>query len=527
LQLAFTTADELLRLLDEAGEPLDYREFWPHLFPVANCPPDLMRALVADIVENDDRFAWESSMHVGLAAWRRERHDLSDVAFTVVDLETTGATPGFSRITEIGAVRIEGGEIVGTFSELVDPRVPIPALITGITGITREMVEGAPTIDEVLPRFVEFSAGSVLVAHNARFDLAFLDYELGILTRETFPRPALDTLRLARRLMPHTRCSLGVLADRLSLPTTPRHRALPDAMATGELLLVLLSRLQEQNVTTLEEVARICEPEARRNYHKIVLTERLPTTPGVYIMRDEQGGTLYVGKAENLRRRTRDHFLQRQAYGATQALELLATIEAIETGSEFAALLLESRLIRAQGPPCNRHGTRVSSYHYVKLTGDLFPRLYATPNLRDDGSLYAGPFRKASFAKRFADTLNAVFPLRTCVHLAVVEGSAAEQALRLLEGDSTGGRDAARAHGLHPRRHRPLPRSLQGRTERRVPPGRGAGAPGARGRERPGRGAPRGAPGAGRQGAGLRTGRPAAVVPRHPASGTAPHQARA
>ena len=171
-------------------------------------------------------------------------------------------------------------------------------------------------------------------------------------------------------------------------------------------------------------------------------------------MRDARGAALYIGKAENLRRRARDHFLQRQAYGATQALELLEKIDIVETGSEFAALLLESRLIRAHRPPCNRHGTRVSTYHYVKLTGDVFPRLYATPNLRDDGSLYAGPFRKAAFAKRFADTLNALFPLRTCVHLPVVEGSEAERALQLLEAEpGSRGRDAARAVRLHrPRR---------------------------------------------------------------------------
>ena len=423
MQLAFTTVDELACLLEEAGEPLDYREFWPRLFPVANCPPDLMRALVADIVDSDERFAWESSVRVGLAAWRGERRDLADVCFTVVDLETTGATPGFSKITEVGAVRIEGGEIVAAFSELVDPGVPIPAQITGLTGITREMVAGAPAIDDVLPRFVEFATDSVLVAHNARFDLGFLDYELGMLTRKAFPRPALDTLRLARRLMPHTRCSLGVLAERLNLPTSPEHRALADARATAELLLVLLSRLEEQNVTTLEEVARICEPEARRNYHKIVLTEQLPTVPGVYIMRDARGAALYIGKAENLRRRARDHFLQRQAYGATQALELLEKIDIVETGSEFAALLLEGRLIAKHKPPHNSHGTRASSYHYVKLSAEKYPRLYATPNLREDGSYYAGPFRKASVARRFVDCINGAYPLRTCTRMPRAAGA--------------------------------------------------------------------------------------------------------
>ncbi|MCX6371820.1 MAG: GIY-YIG nuclease family protein, partial [Actinobacteria bacterium] len=131
---------------------------------------------------------------------------------------------------------------------------------------------------------------------------------------------------------------------------------------------------------------------------------------------------LYIGKAENLRRRTRDHFLQRQAYGARQALELLERFEVVETGSEFAALLLEQRLIARHRPLDNSHGTRVSSYHYVKLSAEEFPRLYATPNLRDDGSYYAGPFRKASLTRRFVECLNGVYPLRTCAHLPAAAG---------------------------------------------------------------------------------------------------------
>ena len=260
MQLAFTTVDEFHGLLEQAGEALDYREVWPRLFPVANCPPELMRKLVDDIVEGDERFAWESDVHVGLAAWRARRRDLADVAFTVVDLETTGATPGFSKITEIGAVRIEGGREVGTFSALVNPGMPIPAMITGITGIDDETVAGAPPIEVVLPRFVDFAAHSVLVAHNAPFDLGFLDYELGRQRGQTFPRPALDTLRLARKLCPQQRCSLSALAYRFDTRVKPVHRALHDAQATGELLLLFLSWLQEQGMNTLEEVARFCEP---------------------------------------------------------------------------------------------------------------------------------------------------------------------------------------------------------------------------------------------------------------------------
>lgn len=417
MQLAFTTVDDLHGLLEQAGEALDYREVWPRLFPVTNCPPDLMRALIADVVAHDERFAWESDVHVGLSAWRARRRDLADVAFTVVDLETTGATPGSAHITEIGAVRLEGGREVATFSALVNPGVPIPAMITGITGIDDETVADAPPIDVVLPRFVDFAANSVLVAHNAPFDLGFLDYELGRQRRQTFSRPALDTLRLARKLCPQQRCSLQALAYRFDTRVKPMHRALHDAQATAELLLLFLSWLEEQGLHTLEDVVRFCEPAARRNYHKISLTDDLPRGPGVYLMKDARGAPLYIGKADNLRRRTRDHFLQRQAFHARQALELLERIDVIETGSEFGALLLEGRLIARHAPPCNSHGTRARSYHYVKLSADEYPRLYATPNRRDDGAQYAGPFRKASLARRLVDCVNGAYPLRTCAHL--------------------------------------------------------------------------------------------------------------
>ncbi|MEE4274663.1 MAG: exonuclease domain-containing protein, partial [Thermoleophilia bacterium] len=434
MQLAFTTVDELFALLEQAGEALDYREVWPHLFPVAGCSPALVRTLVDDIVRTDERFVWESDVHLGLTAWRAAHRDLSDVVFTVVDLETTGGTPGLAKITEVGAVRVEGGTQTATFSSLVDPRVHIPAMITRLTGIDDGTVAGAPPIETVLPRFVEFTEGTVLVAHNARFDLGFLDYELGRLCRQSFQRPVLDTLRLARKLCPQQRCSLAALAERFDTAVKPGHRALRDAQATAELLLLFLSWLEEQGVTTLEEVARYCEPGARRNYHKIALTEGLPTRPGVYVMRDKAGHALYIGKAENLRRRTRDHFLQRQAYGARQALELLERIDVVETGSEFGALLLEQRLIARHRPLYNQHGTRVPAYHYAKLTSEAYPRLYATPNLRDDGGLYAGPFRKASLARAFVDCLTSAYPLRTCVRVP----AAARPAMVVGPGDRAG-----------------------------------------------------------------------------------------
>ena len=298
-------------------------------------------------------------------------------------------------------------------------------MITGITGIDDELVAGAPPIHEALPRFVAFAQDSVLVAHNAQFDLSFLDYELGRLQRRTFPRPALDTLRLARKLCPPT----ALLAGRAQLPLRhPRQARAPRAAGrTGH-------RRAAAAVPGPPAGAGPHHPRGggallraggARNYHKISLTEGLPNTPGVYVMRDAKGQALYIGKAENLKRRTRDHFLQRQAHHARQALELLERFEVTATGSEFAALLLEQRLIARHKPPYNTQGTRAASYHYVKLSAEPYPRLYATPNLRDDGSYYAGPFRKAALARRFVDCVNGAYPLRTCARTCPARGTPA------------------------------------------------------------------------------------------------------
>lgn len=263
----------------------------------------------------------------------------------------------------------------------------------------------------MLPRFAAFAKDSVLVAHNAPFDLAFLDYELGRLCGETFGRPALDTLRMARRLCPQQRCSLAHLSATYGTRIKPSHRALHDAQATAELLLLFLSWLEERDVTTLEEVASFCEPEERRNYHKISLTDALPTCSGVYLLRDADDAVLLIGRAANIRRGARDHFLQRQTFRARQALELLARIEGVPTGSAFAALLLERRLVAKHKPPYNPRTYHNRPCWYVKLTNGPRPRLSATPNLRDDGSSFAGPFRRSSTARQFAACLASAYPL--------------------------------------------------------------------------------------------------------------------
>ena len=236
---------------------------------------------------------------------------LSDVTFVVLDLETTGGTPASSAITEIGAVKVRGGEVLGEFQTLVDPGGPVPAFISVLTGITTAMVSGSPRIGEVLPSFLEFVRGAVLVAHNAPFDIGFLK---AAATQCDYPWPGnqvLDTVRLARRVVTRDEApnhKLGTLAALFRATVTPDHRALSDARATVDVLHALLARLAPLGITHLEDLASATDPvppDVRRKRH---LADGLPDAPGVYMFRGPHDEVLYVGVSTSLRTRVRSYF---------------------------------------------------------------------------------------------------------------------------------------------------------------------------------------------------------------------------
>ncbi len=211
---------------------------------------------------------------------------LADVTFVVVDVETTGGAPSGSRLTEVAAARYRGGELLGTFQTLVRPDERIPPNITALTGISEAMVADAPPAGAILPALLEFVGDGVIVGHNIRFDLSFLDHALRSTDRQPLSgsHVSVDTLALARRLVRDevADCKLGTLAHQLRLPHRPSHRALADVLATGDLLHLLLERAGTYGITGLAELLDLPRLVGHPQASKLRLTTRLPHRPGVY-----------------------------------------------------------------------------------------------------------------------------------------------------------------------------------------------------------------------------------------------------
>jgi DNA polymerase III subunit epsilon len=341
---------------------------------------------------------------------------LFDVTFCVLDLETTGGSPADSEVTEIAAVKVRGGEKVGEFQTLVDPGLAIPPFITVLTGITNAMVTGAPRIDAVLPAFLEFSADSVLVGHNVRFDLSFINAAIERLEYPPLRNPRLDTLALARRLVRDEVRSLNLstLAKHFRSPVAPTHRAMDDVLATTHVLHCLIERVGTMGVTNLDDLLNLPTAKGSSYYSKIKLTENLPRTPGVYLFRDRDGTALYVGKATDLRSRVRQYF-----YGDTRRTigNLMRELESIETipcSSPLEAEVTELRLIHAHRPRYNRKSRPPKSSHFVKVTGERLPRLSVVRRVAPDGLAYLGPFRSKRSADEVVAALWDATPVRRC-----------------------------------------------------------------------------------------------------------------
>ncbi len=339
---------------------------------------------------------------------------LRATTFVVFDLETTGVSDE-DTITEFGAVKVRGGEVLGEFATLVDPGRGIPPEVVALTGITNAMVYAAPRLDAVLPAFLEFIGGAVLVAHNAGFDVNFVRKAC---ERHGYrwPKPAsVCTVQLARRILTREEapsCRLSALAELFHASTVPNHRALQDARATVDVFHSLLERVGSVGVQTLEELHDYIPdvtPEQRR---KRSMAAHLPSKPGVYLFRGPSEEVLYVGTASDLKRRVRQYFTASETRRRLREMVALAVrVDHVECAHALEAQVREVRLISAHKPAYNRRSKNPKQAWWLTLTDEPFPRLSLVRTPRD-GAL--GPFRSRGLAEDAMVALQDATGLRPC-----------------------------------------------------------------------------------------------------------------
>jgi DNA polymerase-3 subunit epsilon len=372
VQLALDALDRLVDLLEERG-PMSAVDAARALFATSTISHGLARSLLEEVTEGDSRVACTGAT-VSLVGGRVDPL-LEEAEFVVFDLETTGLSAARDRICELGAVRVQGLELVDSFQSLVNPRVALPEPIARLTGLREEELRGAPPVQRVLERFLAFAGDDPLVAHNARFDQRFLEHQLLAQHERRLSEPPLCTAALARRLLEGRlrRVGLASLAHFFGVSTQPCHRALPDAEATAEVLVQLIGLAQETGARRVSELRTLAAPRKRRVYDKRRLAHGAPSQPGVYLFRDRHDQVLYVGRARDLRARLRSYFRSdRQRPSVEAALHALARIEWRMLGSELEAALEEVRLIRELQPPANSRSRRKEHGLYLRPRGDDF-----------------------------------------------------------------------------------------------------------------------------------------------------------
>ncbi|WOC13708.1 Putative bifunctional exonuclease/endonuclease protein [Gordonia sp. MP11Mi] len=351
-------------------------------------------------LDDDDEFADKS---------------LFETTLVVVDLETTGGSSDTDAITEIGAVKIRGGEVLGEFATLVDPGREIPPQIVALTGITTAMTYDAPPIEEVLPAFAEFAHGAILVAHNARFDTAFLRKAAA---RMDLPWPfttSLCTVAMARRILTREEApsvKLSALADLFDVSVRPTHRALDDARATVDVFHRLLERVGNRGVHTYRDLTDYLPRSTPAMRAKRSMASGLPRTPGVYLFRGPGDEVLYVGTAVNLRRRVSSYFSGSDTRPRMNEMVSLAErVEHVACAHDLEAGVRELTLLAAHKPVYNRRSRNPHRGWWINLSHERFPRLSVNRTPAPDA---IGPVHSRTVAADVADVISAAAGLRSC-----------------------------------------------------------------------------------------------------------------
>lgn len=326
-----------------------------------------------------------------------------------VDVETTGASARFGRVLEVGAIRVENGEITKEFTSLIYTGQSIPAFITQLTGITNNDVQDAPQFHEIASDLTEVMDGAIFVAHNVHFDYEFLRAEFDRLG-EAFKPKLLCTVRLSRKLYPNERRhNLTSVIARLGIRPNRRHRALDDAKVLWEFIQ---KAAQDIPADELESTVRtlIKTPSTPHEIDEQII-KTLPTGPGVYIFKGEDDTDLYIGKSINIRERVKSHFAQIHSdYKEHRISQQIKKIDVIETCGELGALLTESELIKSRVPLHNRALQRKNQVIVAKrmLDDNHYYRVLLEPATEismNDAEQVLGIYATKGSAKRFVEEI--------------------------------------------------------------------------------------------------------------------------
>ncbi len=351
-----------------------------------------------------------------------------ETEFVVVDVETTGSDAKKNRITDIACITVLGGEIVSEFSSLINPHQEIPQFITSMTGISNEMVTDAPEPDEILPRIVQIFSNpdTVFVAHNVHFDWGFVNESLIRAGMAPLENKKLCSLKLAKRMLDKDiKKNVGSLSEYFHVGIKDRHRAYGDAHATARILIQLLEIAEsEQEIQTFEELEEYHEKKhksfriPKKTTHKLEdIIDKVPVNPGVYYFFDEKDHLLYIGKAKSLQARVKS-YIQTGTTKSRKIMEMFKRLHTVRwscTGTELAALLLESRDIKRLKPPFNTMEKTYRKMPFIKLgINDELVKASMAFGMDEPNAEYYGPFRSIILVENIIKNIDRNFRLAKC-----------------------------------------------------------------------------------------------------------------
>ena len=363
---------------------------------------------------------------------KNDNINIYDATYVVCDVETTGLSPQFNRITEIALIKIQDGEITDKFSTLINPKQHIPREITHLTGITNEDVINKPAFEDIAQDIINFfkndvEQNTIFVGHNVGFDYKFVYESFRRISEPIdFYFKTLCTCKLARRLSPKLKSkSLGNVASHLDIPIGRAHRAFDDTLATAKIFLHYIDRLQEEfELETLDDLLIFQNKKIFTEENKSPALKRLniklkdiPTNPGVYFFKSTSGEILYIGKAKNLRERLSSYFRHNSelTYKIKKLLTRIRELNFEITDSELSALILESKLIKKHKPRFNTAIKRFRFHPFLKIdVQNDFPKIEKVYEIENDGANYYGPFSSRRTVNQLLREIKDKFKIRKC-----------------------------------------------------------------------------------------------------------------